>query len=256
MHGLTVYVKDLLFAWDVSQENSADSYFQLDLLHSVSISAWFLMPYHLTLMRFSWSTHQIVFVFGDFDIHHKDWLTYSAIPINLIDAVNSVIIFLSQMTLLRWLTFPLGSQTITFRVFFFWISFFLLTLVFVLQWLSLHWTILIMLLSRFPLTFHQTQKEMSHSIIWFMTNLVLIGTVFVWSLDRCSMGGYLYTQCPAAVGEFCEWVKVGTDVYIFHLKYQVKLHSSPWFSAAWAADIVHRDHFFICNNRINLLNLK
>ena len=69
------------------------------------------------------------------------------------------------------------------------------------------------------------------------------------------MGGYLYTQCPDAVGAFCEWVKVGTDVYIFHLKYQVKLHSSPWFSAAWAADIVHRNHFFICNNRVNLLNL-
>ena len=39
------------------------------------------------------------------------------------------------------------------------LNLFLLTLVFVLQWLSPHWQILIMLLSQFPLTFQQTQKR-------------------------------------------------------------------------------------------------
>ena len=34
------------------------------------------------------------------------------------------------------------------------------------------------------------------------------------------------------------------DVYIPHRKYQVKPHSSQWFSAACAAAIVHRNHFF------------
>ena len=29
-----------------------------------------------------------------------------------------------------------------------------------------------------------------------------------------------------------------------HRKYQVKPHSSPWFSAAYAPAIVHRNHFF------------
>ena len=48
----------------------------------------------------------------------------------------------------------------------------------------------------------------------------------------------------AAANEFCEWAQVGIDVYIPHRKYQVKLHSSPWFSAACAAAIVHRNHFF------------
>ena len=38
--------------------------------------------------------------------------------------------------------------------------------------------------------------------------------------------------------------QVGIDVYIPHRKYQVKPHSSPWFSAACAAAIVHRNHFF------------
>ena len=44
----------------------------------------------------------------------------------------------------------------------------------------------------------------------------------------------------AAASEFCEWVQVGIDVYIPHRKYQVKPHSSPWFSAVCAAAIVHR----------------
>ena len=48
----------------------------------------------------------------------------------------------------------------------------------------------------------------------------------------------------AAASEFCEWVQVGIDVYIPHRKYQVKPYSSPWFSAACAAAIVHRNHFF------------
>ena len=48
----------------------------------------------------------------------------------------------------------------------------------------------------------------------------------------------------AAASEFCEWVQVGIDVYIPHRTYQVKSHSSPWFSAACAPVIVHRNHFF------------
>ena len=48
----------------------------------------------------------------------------------------------------------------------------------------------------------------------------------------------------AAASEFCEWVQVGIDVYIPHKKYQVKPHSSQWFSAACAAAIVYRNHFF------------
>ena len=48
----------------------------------------------------------------------------------------------------------------------------------------------------------------------------------------------------AAASEFCERVQVGIDVYILHRKYQVKPHSSPWFLAACAAVIVHRNHFF------------
>ena len=42
-------------------------------------------------------------------------------------------------------------------------------------------------------------------------------------------------SASAAANEYCEWIQVGTDVYIPHRKYQIKPHSSPWFSAACAA---------------------
>ena len=51
-------------------------------------------------------------------------------------------------------------------------------------------------------------------------------------------------SASAAASQFCEWFQVGIDVYIPHCKYQVKPHSSPWFSAACAAAIVHRNHLF------------
>ena len=51
-------------------------------------------------------------------------------------------------------------------------------------------------------------------------------------------------NASAAARECCGRVQVGIDVYIPHRKYQVKQHSSSWFSAACAAAIVHRNHFF------------
>ena len=39
-------------------------------------------------------------------------------------------------------------------------------------------------------------------------------------------------SASAAANKFREWVQVGIDVHIPHCKYQVKPHSSPWFSAA------------------------
>ena len=44
-------------------------------------------------------------------------------------------------------------------------------------------------------------------------------------------------SASAAASEFCEWVQIRIGVYIPHHKYQVKPHSSPWFSAACAAAI-------------------
>ena len=64
-------------------------------------------------------------------------------------------------------------------------------------------------------------------------------------------------NASAAASEFRVWVQVGIDVYIPHRKYHVKPHSRPWLSAACAAAIANRNHFFFdCTNGVNLLNLK
>ena len=54
----------------------------------------------------------------------------------------------------------------------------------------------------------------------------------------------LKLSASAAASKFCAWVQVGIDLYIPHRKYQVKSHSSPWFSAACGVAIVHRNKFF------------
>ena len=88
MHGLAVYVKEgLPFARDLSLENSADSYlcFRLALLHSVSYFFFlYRSPSSSLCTVFDSISSNIdevlsanVFVFGDFNVHHKDWLTYS-----------------------------------------------------------------------------------------------------------------------------------------------------------------------------------
>ena len=112
MHGLAVYVKEgLPFAWDLSLENSADSYlcFRLALLHSVSYFFFLFRPTSSSLCTvfdpissnidevLSINPNANVFVFWDFNVHHKDWLTYSGGTDRL---VNSVISFLCQTTLL------------------------------------------------------------------------------------------------------------------------------------------------------------
>ena len=165
MHGLTVYVKEgLSFARDLSLENSAGSYlcFQLALLHSVSYFFFlYRSPSLANVDEFpSINPSANVFVFGALTS-----IIGTDLPIlELINLVNTVLIFLSQKTLLRWLTFLLGSQTVILIVLLFWIFFFLLTLVFVLQWLSLYSEILIMFLSQFPLTFQLIHNRLSHFI--------------------------------------------------------------------------------------------
>ena len=67
-----------------------------------------------------------VFVFGEFNVDHKDWLTYSGGT----DRPGQLCYNFSQTTWLKWLTFLLGSQTVILIVQLFWIYLFLLTLVF------------------------------------------------------------------------------------------------------------------------------
>ena len=92
---MAVYVKEgLPFAQDLSLENSADSYsnFQLALLYSVFYFLFLYQSPSLSSLSLCTVFDSIssnidevlsinpstnVFVFGDFNAHHKDWLTYS-----------------------------------------------------------------------------------------------------------------------------------------------------------------------------------
>ena len=81
----------LPFAPDVSLENSADSYlcFQLALLYAMSDLFFLYGSPSSSLCTvfdsissnidevFSINPSAMVFVFGNFNVHHEDWLSYS-----------------------------------------------------------------------------------------------------------------------------------------------------------------------------------
>ena len=92
------------------------------------------------------------------------------------------------MTWLRGLTFLLGSQIVILIVLFFWISSFLLMLVFVLQWLSLNWEILIMVLSHFHWFSIRLTTGCTVLLLWLFSSWLAQTS---WSFERCSMGGYV-----------------------------------------------------------------
>ena len=91
MHGLAVYVKEgLPFPRDLSLENSVNSYF-LFSTGFTSLSALFLFPLSITFFVLMYSFDSIscnidevpsinpsanLFAFRDFNVHHKDQLTY------------------------------------------------------------------------------------------------------------------------------------------------------------------------------------
>ena len=128
IRGLVFYVKEgLSFARNLSLENSdAYSCFRLALLHSVSYFLFFYSSSSLSLSTvFGAVSSNIggeillmnpsanVFVFGEFNIHHKSWPTYSGETDRL---VNYAIVVLYQMTLHRWLTFLLASLIVSLIV--------------------------------------------------------------------------------------------------------------------------------------------
>ena len=114
-----------------------------------------------------------MFVFGYFSIHHKDWLINCGGTDSPVELSYKVSIYndLIQMVNFSTQISDFDCQSPGFLI-----CLFLVMLLFVLQWLSLRWEILIML---FPLTFYQTHNGMPCFITQYMTILVLIGMVIV-----------------------------------------------------------------------------
>ena len=253
IHCLAVYVKKgFPFAHDLSLENSADSYlcFRLALLDSVSYLFFlYWSPSSSVCTVFDCIPSNIdevlsinpsanVFVFGDFNVHYKDWLTYSggtdwpgelcynfSISNDLTQMVNfptripdcgshnpallDLLLSSDISTCSTMAFYPLGN--------------------------SHH--IVVSVSIDFP-------SNSQRFIAQLMTILMLIKVIFViiWEMfhGRVSLSLVLLLLLV----NFIDWVKIGIDVYIPHKKYQVKPHSSPWFSAACAAAIVHWNNFF------------
>ena len=164
MYGLAVYVKQgLSFAWDLSLENSAILTYVFDWLyftqcltsfssidHLLCRYAWFLILFHLTQRQFSQSTHLLMCLsLKTLTSIFKDWLTYSGGTDRPGELCTNFSISNDLTQIDNFLTWIPDTLTVML----FWIYLFLLTLVFALQWLSLHWKILIILLSQFALAF-------------------------------------------------------------------------------------------------------
>ena len=146
-------------------KKSVDFYlcFRLALLHSVTYFFFLYRSLSLSLCTvfcslssnidqvLSINASATAFVFGKFNVHNKDYLTYSGDwqtwwTVTILTGHNIGHNYkrsLSQMTIPRWLTFLpilpiLGFLTVTLIILLFSIYFFLLTLEFVLKCLSLH----------------------------------------------------------------------------------------------------------------------
>ena len=256
MHGRAVYVKEgLPFARDLSLENSSDSYlcFRLALLHSVSYFFFlYRSPSSALCTVFDSVSSNIdevlsinpsanVFVFGDFNVHHRDWLTYSSGTDRPGELCYN---FSISNDLTQMVDFPTRIPDCDSH------SPALLDL-FLSSDASICSTM------AFPPLGNSDHVVVSVSID-FPTNSQQDAPFhrIAYDYSRADWDGLrdhlrdvpwediFKLAASAAASEFCDWIQVGIDVYIPHRKYQVKSHSSPWFSAACAAAIVHRNHFF------------
>ena len=192
-------------------------------------------------MRFSRSTHLLMFfVFGDFNVHHKDWLTYSGGT----DRTGELCYdFSLSNDLTQMVNFPTRIPDCDSH------SPALLEL-----FLSSDASICSKM--AFP-PLGNFDQVVSVSID-FPSNSQRDATFHCIAYDYSRAGwdglrdhlrdvpweDVFKLGASAAASEFCDWLQVGIDGYIPHRKYQVKPRSSPWFPAACAAPIVHRNHFF------------
>ena len=247
------------FARDLSLENFADSYlcFQLALLHSVSYFFFlYRSPSSALCTVFDSISSNIdevlsinpsanVFVIGDFNVHHKDWPTYSSgtdwpgelcynfsISNDLTQMVNfptRIPDYDSHSAALLDLFLSSDASICS-------------TMAFAPLGNSDH--VVVSVSIDFPTNsqqdapFHRIASDYSCAD-WdgFRDHLRDVPWEDIFKCDA------------SAASKICEWVQVGIGVYIRHRKYQVKPHSSPWLSAACAAAIVHRNHFFCLYQR-------
>ena len=182
-----------------------------------------------------------VFVFGDFNAHQKDWLTYSGgtdrscefcYNFSISNDLTQMVNFLTQIPdcdshSLALLDLFISSDAGIFS-----------TMAFAPLGNSDHVAVSVSI--DFPR--NSKQGALFHCIAYNYSRANW-GSLCDHLRDVSWEDIFKLSACITA-SEFFEWVQVEIDVYIPHGKYQVKLHSFSWFSAACATVIAHRNHFF------------
>ena len=230
MHCLAVYVKEgIPFARDISLVNSVDSYlcFQPALvLHSVSNFFFLYRSPSLLLCMvfdailsyideiFSINPSTNVFVFRDFSIHHKDWLTYSGGTDRPGELCYN---FSISNDLTQMVNFPHRSLTVT--------------LIYISSDIRICSTMALPPLGNcnhvefsvsIDFSINSKQDALFHHITYGCS-------CADWDGLRDLLRDVIWEDifklnASTAVSEFCKWVQVGIDVYIPHRNYQVKPH--------------------------------
>ena len=268
MHDLAVYVKEgLSFARDLSLENFVCGFLLMFLTgFTYSVPYFFFLcwsPSLLLCMAFDSILSNIdevlvinpsanVFVFQDFNVHHKDWVTYSSgADIDLVNSYN----FSISVNLTQIVNFPTQipdcdvHSPALLDLFLYSDASICSTVAFPLLGNSDHAIVSV------SIDFPVKSSRMPHFIVWLMTILMLIGLVFViiWEMihGKISLISVLLLLQVNFVSAFRLEL-----MYILHHKYQVKPHSSSWFSTACAAAIVHRNQFFCLYQKSKSLKSK
>ena len=182
-----------------------------------------------------------IMVFGDFNVHHKEWLAYSR---NTDVAGTAVYNF----SIAQGLTQIVSSPThIPDRV-------------------SDGRYLLDLFLCSNP---HDCAADVlppignsDHSVISVSVSYVSSPATFqpfhrtVYQYGRADWDGFrsflsdvpwshvLDLGADEAAEELAQWIRLGMDIYIPSRTFQIKAHSQPWYTPACAAAIAHRNHFF------------
>ena len=262
MHGLGVYVRNNLpIARESSFESPGHSFmcFRLALLHTTS---YFFFLYRspssqdCTLIdvisenidkALSFSPSANIFVFGDFNAHHATWLNSNVTDASGIHILN----FSLSQSLSQIVSFPTrypdnsgGNPS-------------LLDLCLVSDpsicsvsphaplGSSDHVLVSVDLTLKSPSSCESPVHRTSYNYQqgdWdsfrdFLRDAPW-NSILSSSVDKCA-------------SEVISWIQTGIDSFIPHRRYQVKPHSSPWFSPACAAAIAHRNHYFHLYRREN-----
>ena len=216
-----MWKKDFLL--HLSLENSADSYlyFRQALLYLVSY-IFSSIDHLLCLFLCNWDEVLSINPFAD--VHNKDWLTYSDgtdRPGELCCSFSVSNDLTQMVNFPTWIPDFDSHSPALLNLFFSYDSSICSAMAFPPLRNSDHFVVSVCI------DFLSNSKGMPRFSALLMAVLVLIGMVFVIMWEMFHGEDIFKLSASTVASKFREWVQVGVDVYIPHMKYQVKPHSTP-----------------------------